>query len=238
MRLAPDSFIMFAKLIPLRALPSLRRLSTNAVAAACLCLGFGGNAVAQNLQPRPVARLISAPGNNPSYSRPRRVTSADNPPAASIGSTNAAGSEATKAEAISSAFEHATEIERRAFEQTNVARAENGLPPLVWVAELCRMARAHSERMATLGFFSHETPEGLQLKDRAHETGILHFRVIAENIAYNKGYADPGGFAVERWMISSGHRANILYVGFQASAIGSYVAPDGSTYLTQVFIAR
>jgi uncharacterized protein YkwD len=92
--------------------------------------------------------------------------------------------------------------------------------------------------MATLGFFSHETPEGLQLKDRAHQTGILHFRVIAENIAYNKGYADPGGFAVERWMISSGHRANILYVGFQASAIGSYVAPDGSTYLTQVFIAR
>ena len=68
--------------------------------------------------------------------------------------------------------------------------------------------------------------------------GIARFRVIGENIAYNKGYDDPGGFAVERWMISGGHRANILYVGFQASAIGSYVSSDGSVYLTQVFIAR
>ena len=100
------------------------------------------------------------------------------------------------------------------------------------------MARAQSERMAQLGYLSHETPEGLQLKDRARGNGILHFRVIGENIAYNKGYKDPGGFAVERWLISDGHRANILYVGFQAAAIGSYVAADGSVYLTQVFIAR
>jgi uncharacterized protein YkwD len=92
--------------------------------------------------------------------------------------------------------------------------------------------------MAQRGFFSHETPDGLQLKERARANGILHFRVIAENIAYNKGYDDPGAFAVERWMISSGHRANILYIGFQASAIGSYVSADGSVYLTQVFIAR
>jgi uncharacterized protein YkwD len=92
--------------------------------------------------------------------------------------------------------------------------------------------------MALVGFFSHETPEGLQPKDRARALGILHFRVLAENIAYNKGYEDPGGFAVERWMISPGHRANILYIGFQTSAIGSFVATDGSVYLTQVFINR
>ena len=115
---------------------------------------------------------------------------------------------------------------------------ENGLAPLAWDSELCRMARAHSEQMARLEFFSHETPDGLQLKERARVNGILHFRVIGENIAYNKGYDDPGAFAVERWMISSGHRTNILFVGFLASAIGSYVSADGSVYLTQVFIAR
>ena len=229
---------MFAKLIFLRAFPSLPKLLISSGSAAVLCLAFSGNASGQNIQARPVARLISASGNNPNYSRPRRVTSSDSLPAASIGLKNDGSSEATRAEAISADFESATEIERRAFEKTNIARADNGLPSLVWDAELCRMARAHSERMARLGFFSHVTPEGLQLKDRAHATGILHFRVIAENIAYNKGYDDPGGFAVERWMISSGHRANILYLGFQASAIGSYVAADGSTYLTQIFIAR
>lgn len=135
-------------------------------------------------------------------------------------------------------LEAATPIERRAFEQTNQARVENGLPPVEWDADLCRMARAQSERMAQLGYLSHETPEGLQLKDRARRNGILHFRVIGENIAYNKGYKDPGGFAVERWLISDGHRANIMYGGFQAAAIGSYVAADGSVYLTQVFLAR
>ena len=40
--------------------------------------------------------------------------------------------------------------------------------------------------------------------------GILQFRVVAENIAYNQGYEDPGAFAVERWMLSLKHPINIL----------------------------
>jgi uncharacterized protein YkwD len=188
-------------------------------------LACGQSAFAQNLQPRPVARLLSDPSGNAAYSRPRRVKSEDsNSPAPSA--------------AASRSLDEANAIERHAFEQTNQERVENGLAPLAWDSELCRMARAHSERMALEGFFGHETPDGLQLKERAHSSGILHFRVIGENIAYNKGYDDPGGFAVERWMMSSGHRANILYNGFQASAIGSYVAADGSVFLTQVFITR
>jgi uncharacterized protein YkwD len=186
--------------------------------------------LAQNLQPRPVARLISDPVADARLARPRRVRSEE--------STSVTQVAAEAATTNSPSLSDATTIERRAFEQTNVARVENGLTPLAWDAELCRMARAHSERMALHGFFSHETPEGLQLKERARASGILHFRVIGENIAYNKGYDDPGGFAVERWMTSSGHRANMLYGGFQASAIGSYVSADGSTYLTQVFITR
>ena len=181
-------------------------------------------ASAQSITPRPVARLISEPSIHDTYSRPCRV----NPETVS---------NAVKESPESNALEEANSIERRAFERTNLARIENGLAPLTWDAELLRLARAHSERMAEQKFFSHETPEGLQLRDRARASQI-RFRVIGENIAYNKGYADPGGFAVERWMISSGHRANILYPAFQAAAIGSFVAADGSTYLTQVFITR
>lgn len=198
------------------------QLTTRAIASAMLllaCFAVSQNALAQNLQPRPVARLLSEPVAETVNSRPRRV-------------------EASHHAASALSFDDATVVERRAFEQTNAARVENGLEPLTWDPELCRMARAHSESMALTGLFSHQTAEGSQLKERAHENGILHFRVIGENIAYNKGYDDPGGFAVERWLLSSGHRANILFGGFQASAIGSYVAADGSTYLTQVFIAR
>lgn len=116
-------------------------------------------------------------------------------------------------------------------------RERNGLAPLSWDSDLCRMARAHSEKMARLEFFAHETPEGLRLKDRARAARI-RFQVIGENIAYNQGVDDPGTFAVQRWMISSGHRANILSREFRFSGIGSFVARDGRVYVTQIFIAR
>ena len=130
------------------------------------------------------------------------------------------------------------DIEKRAFEQTNLARTKNGLPPLAWDGEVCRMARAHSENMSRQGFFSHATPEGLRLRDRARLVGIIHYSVLGENIAYNQGYDDPGAFAVERWMLSPKHRANILSTEFRAMAIGTFIAPDGSVYLTQTFITR
>ena len=132
----------------------------------------------------------------------------------------------------------AGDIERRAFEQTNIVRKQNGLAPLEWDADVCRMARSHSESMSRLNYFSHVTPDGLRLRDRARAAGILTFTVLGENIAYNQGYEDPGAFAVERWMASDKHRANILSKEFRAMAIGTYVAPDGSVFLTQTFITR
>ena len=130
------------------------------------------------------------------------------------------------------------DIERRAFEQTNLVRVQNGLPPFVWDADVCRMARTHSESMSRERFFAHVTPAGLRLRERARAAGILQYAVLGENIAYNQGYDDPGAFAVERWMQSPKHRANILSPEFRAMAIGSFVAPDGSVYLTQTFITR
>ncbi|HKG45948.1 MAG TPA: CAP domain-containing protein [Pyrinomonadaceae bacterium] len=130
------------------------------------------------------------------------------------------------------------DIEKRAFEQTNLVRVKNGLPPFTWDGDICRMARTHSESMSREGYFSHVTPGGLRLRDRARVAGILRFSVLGENIAYTQGYDDPAAFAVEQWMQSSKHRANILSAEFRAMAIGSFVAPDGSIYLTQTFITR
>ena len=144
---------------------------------------------------------------------------------------------ATPASASPSLSE-ASAIERRAFEQTNQVRVQHGLAPFEWDADICRMARNHSESMSRLNFFSHVTPDGLRLRDRARAVGIIAYKVLGENIAYNQGYEDPGAFAVERWMASEKHRANILSPEFRAMAIGMYVAPDGSVFLTQTFITR
>ena len=130
------------------------------------------------------------------------------------------------------------DIEKRAFEQTNIMRVKNGLAALSWDPEVCRMARIHSESMSRQGYFSHVTPEGLRLRERARLVGIIRYTVLGENIAYNQGYDDPGAFAVERWMQSEKHRANILSSEFRAMAIGSFIGPDGSVYLTQTFITR
>jgi uncharacterized protein YkwD len=139
---------------------------------------------------------------------------------------------------VSPTLAEAGDIERRAFEQTNLVRVQNGLPAFEWDADVCRMARTHSESMSRLNYFSHVTPDGLRLRDRARAVGILTFTVLGENIAYNQGYEDPGAFAVERWMASAKHRANILSKEFRAMAIGTYVGPDGSVFLTQTFITR
>ena len=130
------------------------------------------------------------------------------------------------------------EIEKRAFEQTNLVRVKNGLPAFTWDADICRMARIHSESMSRQNYFSHVTPEGLRLRDRARAAGILRFSVLGENIGYTQGYADPAAYLVEQWMQSEKHRANILSTDFHAMAIGSFIAPDGSIYLTQTFITR
>ncbi|MCM3871274.1 MAG: CAP domain-containing protein [Pyrinomonadaceae bacterium] len=178
---------------------------------------------AQTVPARPVARLITGTTDEVGHSRPRRV----NVPASDTASTSA----------TIPSIKQATETERKAFAATNEMRARSGFSPLSWDGELSRMARDHSENMARLGFFAHETPEGLRLKDRARAARI-RFQVIGENIAYNEGVDDPGTFAVQRWMISSGHRANILSREFRASGVGSFITADGRVYITQIFIAR
>jgi uncharacterized protein YkwD len=206
-----------------------QKMALSAALALLSVISFSQHSFAQNTGSQPVARLITSTSGN-SYSRPRRTGAG----AESVAASSARDS----AKNAFPSFKEASSIERRAFELTNEIRVRNGLTSLTWDPELCRLARAHSEKMARLGFFSHMTPEGQRLRDRAHAIGIERFGVIAENIAYNQGYEDPGAFAVERWMISPGHRANILFVGFQAAAVGVYVSADGSVYLTQALIAR
>jgi uncharacterized protein YkwD len=197
-------------------------LALTSLHLAILLLSFAETAPGQTAEPMP--RLVTSISPHSAYPRAKR-------------DPDAKGSENNPAIPISPSLAEATPIEREAFETANLVRVKNGLLPLEWDAQLCRLARAHSADMAKRVFFNHVTPEGLRLRDRARLAGV-HFRVIAENIAYNQGYQSPGAFAVERWMISPGHRENILESMFQASAIGVFVTADGQVYITELFITR
>ncbi|MDT4966475.1 MAG: hypothetical protein QOJ64_1212 [Acidobacteriota bacterium] len=166
---------------------------------------------------RPVARMITASGSVPApIQANHRVVPA---PAVAPAPPVAANS-----------------LERRAFDLVNAERARNRLPLLVWDGTLCRVAREHSEAMARQNFFDHDGPDG-DVRDRARANGVS-WRSVGENIALNQGYDDPVGLAVNQWMQSSGHRANILRGIFTHSAVGVARAADGRVYLTQVFIMR
>jgi uncharacterized protein YkwD len=139
--------------------------------------------------------------------------------------------------AAASATLAANSLERQAFDLINMERARNGLAPLVWDGQLCHVARLHSEKMGRLNYFDHEDPDGTDLLDRVSAEGIM-WRSLGENIAYNQGYGNPASLAVDQWMHSPQHRANILRRNFTHSAIGVARTADGRVYLTQVFIMR
>ena len=89
---------------------------------------------------------------------------------------------------------------------TNMARANAGLPSLVWNATLAEAAKAHCADMAERGYFAHETPEGITPLDRLRLRSVL-CNTAAENIA--AGQPDPAT-VFTGLMESPHHRENIL----------------------------
>jgi uncharacterized protein YkwD len=97
----------------------------------------------------------------------------------------------------------------------NGMRAADKLPPLDEDPALDRLAQSYSERMATENFFSHVSPDGLDLKTRLNKGGYAYQRA-GENL----GLA-AGPIAAE-WSIeqSPGHRRNLLDPNFSRIGIG------------------
>ena len=132
--------------------------------------------------------------------------------------------------------QHAQSVEQRIFQAINQVRQENKLPPLKWSTKIADVARAHSQRMATKRFFSHEDPKFGGLDNRLSTAGIA-WRRCGENIFEEHGERDPVQSAVRGWMQSSGHRKNILTREFTHTGIGVAIGRDGGYTITQVFAA-
>ena len=129
-------------------------------------------------------------------------------------------------------------LEKKAFKLINIKRAEKGLAALEWNDSVAKLARQHSENMARHGFFSHVGVNGRMIDERAIDFGLDNWRSIGENIAYNKGFSNPVEFAVERWMLSAGHRRNLLHSRWKESGIGVAVTAEGMYFFTQVFVVN
>lgn len=130
------------------------------------------------------------------------------------------------------------DFEKEVFQLINKKRNEINLPELEWSEEAAKVARLHSENMAKFGFFSHVGLDGKMVDDRADSLGVKKWRAIGENIAYNRGYANPMEIAVEKWLLSTSHRQNLLNSRWKQTGIGIAVSENGTFYFTQVFLQK
>lgn len=120
-------------------------------------------------------------------------------------------------------------VEKEVVDKANQARAAAGLPALKIDPTLMKAARQHSAKMAKVGKLDHVL-DGKGPSERLADLGMRP-TFTGENCAQGQQSAAE---AVESWMGSQGHRANILNPSFTHIGVGKADGGDG-TYWTQVF---
>ena len=105
---------------------------------------------------------------------------------------------------------------REVLRLTNLERATYGLPGLEWNDLLAQIAVDYAVEMIEYNFFSHTGHDGSEPNERATRAGYV-WGFIGENLAM--GQRTPAE-AMDGWMNSPGHRANILRPDFTELGVG------------------
>jgi uncharacterized protein YkwD len=114
------------------------------------------------------------------------------------------------------------------FADTNVSRAQNGLPPLAWNGQLGCLATSWSQYLAGTNAFFHR-----DLGSVIRSPGYGGYRTLGENIL--KGPASMSAWDMHvAWMNSPDHRANILSPAYSSVGIGLAYA-NGQVWATEDF---
>ena len=127
-------------------------------------------------------------------------------------------------------------LDYRVYLETNRIRKEKSLAPLRWDPCLARVARGHSQDMASLDFFDHTSlrPGKETVEQRVRlENGPEGF--FRENLFWCRGLPEEQipGRALKEWLESPDHRQNLLAESVARCGVG--VARKGREfYLTQV----
>ena len=109
---------------------------------------------------------------------------------------------------------------------TNASREYRHLRRLDLQAELSRLARKHSKRMAEAGVLFHtKNPSSYYLRGRRWSSW-------GENVGFTSGNARD---VHKEFMHSPTHRSNILRSTFRRVAIGTFRDDDGLLYVTVFF---
>ena len=123
--------------------------------------------------------------------------------------------------------------EKEVFNLINEQRQKNGLSALKMDEEVQRVARIKAQDMVNNNYFSHTSPSYGSPFDMLKSFQVS-YRTAGENIAGNS----TNSGAVNAWMNSSGHKANILNSSFNYTGIGVVSSPKYGKVYVQMFIGK
>ena len=123
--------------------------------------------------------------------------------------------------------------EQEVFDLINAKRVANGLPALKIDDELQNVARIKAKDMVDSNYFSHASPTYGSPFDMIKSFGIS-YKTAGENIAGNSSNSG----AVNAWMNSSGHKANILNSSFNYTGIGVVSSPKYGKIYVHMFMGK
>ena len=101
----------------------------------------------------------------------------------------------------------------------NRERSSRGIAKLTYSGALSKAAQSHSKNMVSMDFFDHVAPNGSTPQSRSNAAGYPG-SFVGENIAWGSGPLATPRKIVNRWMDSSGHRANILHPEYRDQGVG------------------
>ena len=123
--------------------------------------------------------------------------------------------------------------EKEIFNLINEQRTKNGLKSLKVDDEVQRVARIKAQDMVDNNYFSHNSPTYGSPFDMLKSFKVS-YKSAAENIAGNSSNSS----AVNSWMNSAGHKANILNSSYTHTGIGVVSSPKYGKIFVQMFILK
>lgn len=126
-----------------------------------------------------------------------------------------------------------TSDEKEVFDLINKQRTANGLSALKVDSEVQRVAKIKAQDMVNNGYFSHNSPT-YGTPFQMLQSFKVSYKTAGENIAGNSSNSG----AVNAWMNSSGHKANILNSSFTHTGIGVVSSPKYGKIYVQMFIGK
>lgn len=126
-----------------------------------------------------------------------------------------------------------TADEQETFNLINAQRTSAGLQPLKIDSDVQNVARTKAQDMVNNNYFSHTSPTYGSPFDMLKSYGIK-YKAAGENIAGNSSNSG----AVNAWMNSEGHKANILNGNYNYTGLGVVNSPKYGKIYVQMFIGK